>query len=287
MTAFLDRLVRGLPTWALLPIAAVLAGLLGLVDHWTGSEISFSIAYLAPVALVAWYGRASSAWAICLLTALTWLVADLTTGHVYSHRAIPLWNATVRLGFFVIVARLLLALRRSLRAERAMADTDPLTGLANRRRFYELLGEEMERSRRYGHPFTVAYVDLDDFKAVNDRWGHETGDRVLEEVAAHLRGGLRATDRAARLGGDEFALLLPETDGEGAGRVLPSVRERLRGAMADGAWPVGFSVGAATFQRPRGGPDDVVRVADALMYEVKRSEKGAIRYLAAGEAEGV
>ena len=121
-------------------------------------------------------------------------------------------NSVAHMAAFATIIALLSSLRRSHAAERRLARTDPLTGIANPRSFVEAANAELERQLRFQRPLTVAYLDLDNFKTVNDRFGHRTGDEVLSAVARALRESTRATDHLARLGGDEFAVLMPETE---------------------------------------------------------------------------
>jgi len=148
---------------------------------------------------------------ISIASAITWLIADFTSGHIYSHSAIPYWNMSVRLGTFLIITFLLSTLKSALEHEKELARTDSLTGIANRRYFIELANMEINRACRYKHPFTIVHIDLDNLKAVNDRFGHSTGDTVLRLVVNTIQNNIRATDIVARLGGDEFVILLPET----------------------------------------------------------------------------
>jgi diguanylate cyclase (GGDEF)-like protein len=182
----------------------------------------------------------------------------------------------VRLAFFLLVAYLLARLQQELRREEALARTDSLTGLNNTRGFRLDSEYELQRSGRYNHPFTAAYIDLDNFKAVNDNFGHLEGDLVLKEVARSLKEALRRPDSAARLGGDEFAVLLPETDAEGARVILARLRATLNSAMQQHAWPVTFSIGAVSFSQPPESVDEILRSADRLMYHVKSSGKNDI-----------
>ena len=127
---------------------------------------------------------------------------------------------------FGSVALLAAAQRDWLRRERAISRTDGLTGLLNGRGFYEAAAVELARSSRYRHPLTLAYVDLDDFKEINDRLGHARGDAVLVAVAHALRRACRSTDLVGRLGGDEFVVLFPETDRDAAEAALVKLRSR-------------------------------------------------------------
>jgi diguanylate cyclase (GGDEF)-like protein/PAS domain S-box-containing protein len=172
------------------------------------------------------------------------------------------------------------ALRKSqeaaLAAERRLARVDPLTGLANRRAFYE--GAELERKRalRHSRPLSVAYVDLDNFKQINDRMGHEVGDQLLIQIGSILQNTLRAEDLAARMGGDEFAILLPENDYESARTAVYKTHRMLTDMAKDKKWPVTFSIGMVTFSVPPESVEEIVRVADDLMYSVKHNGKNSI-----------
>ncbi len=193
----------------------ILTGFLGVLDFLTGYEFSFGVFYLLPVSLSAWYVSSRFGIAMSILTAATWLGANALTD-LASERPVPLliWNATTRLGFFLVTTLLLTHLRLALDRERLLARTDGLTGLLNARAFEEASSREVERSRRYQYPVSLIYLDLDDFKLINDREGHKTGDDLLVELARILTANLRSSDIIGRLGGDEFVVLLPETDGQ-------------------------------------------------------------------------
>jgi diguanylate cyclase (GGDEF)-like protein/PAS domain S-box-containing protein len=172
------------------------------------------------------------------------------------------------------------ALRKSqeaaLTAERRLARVDPLTGLANRRAFYE--GAELERKRalRHSRPLSVAYIDLDNFKQINDRMGHEVGDQLLIQIGAILQNILRAEDLAARMGGDEFAIVFPENNYESARMAIQKTHRMLTEMAKDHKWPVSFSIGMVTFSVPPTSVEEMVRAADDLMYSVKHNGKNSI-----------
>ncbi len=191
---------------------------------------------------------------------------------------IPWWNCAIRLGFFLVSLYLLNTIKIRLRDEERDADTDSLTGLPNSRSFYESLQAESSRSARYRHPFTIAYVDLDGFKSINDTLGHAAGDEVLKEVASAIRDFTRRTDTVARLGGDEFVALFPETDFEAAETVIGNLHYRLAEAMRRNGRPITCSIGAATFRAPPENLPDMVKAADDLMYLVKRKGKNGIEH---------
>lgn len=255
--------------------AAVMVALIGLADQRTGSELSFSIFYLVPVGLVALHGSGRAAILFAIVSALTWLAVDAST-RSYSHPAIAFWNAFVRLGFFVLVAATLARLSALVTREKAMATTDYLTQLANSRAFYAELEREVQRTRRNAQPLTVSFLDLDNFKAVNDRSGHLVGDQLLRLVAKHLVTKLRAIDMVARLGGDEFAILLPDTSAEEARISLERIRAALEEEMRTHDWPVTASVGAVTATVAPSNSEQLVKLADEQMYRAKHSGKNRL-----------
>jgi diguanylate cyclase (GGDEF)-like protein len=148
--------------------------------------------------------------------------------------------------------------------------------LANRRAFYEMVQAERARSARYGRPITLGYLDVDNFKRVNDTFGHAVGDELLACVAQVLRTRLRTSDSVGRLGGDEFALLLPETSAQAGEVALQSLRAALVDTMKLRGWPVTFSIGAATFLENPPSTEQMIRTADELMYTVKKSGKNRV-----------
>ena len=254
-----------------------LIGVIGTLDILTGYEMAFSLFYVMPISLAGWLMGRKSGLLSSLLSTLIWLLTDLA-GHIYTGPVVPVWNTMVRLSFFCVVALLLSELRSSTEHEKALARTDYLTGAANLRFFLELLQKEIDRSLRYAHPFTIVYIDLDNFKTVNDQFGHIIGDEVLQTLVRYITTHVRKTDAAARLGGDEFALLLPETTQESARVALTKLRDGLLEEMQQNKWPITFSIGVLTCTAPPVKADELVRMADELMYSVKSGGKNAIVY---------
>jgi diguanylate cyclase (GGDEF)-like protein len=137
---------------------------------------------------------------------------------------------------------------------------------------------DLARCRRIGRPLTAVFMDLDEFKQVNDCYGHAEGDKVLRVTANCLRMNTRETDLIARIGGDEFVVLAPEMDCEAAQRYAKRVQSRFREEMQRHGWPVTISLGVATFNSPPQTVDEVVKAADDLMYVVKRREKNSVKH---------
>jgi diguanylate cyclase (GGDEF)-like protein len=167
------------------------------------------------------------------------------------------------------------------------AMTDDLTGLVNRRRFLEALDTEVERAARLGGGLAIVLIDLDDFKGVNDRFGHHSGDRVLEALGVLLRQHIRDIDLAARLGGEEFALLLPEIGSSDAllvaERLCRSLSERPIAWVEGNALSSTASFGVAHFQ-PGDTGEDLLRLADDALYRAKGDGKNRVRVAREGRA---
>lgn len=167
-----------------------------------------------------------------------------------------------------------------------LAMTDALTGVFNRRRFHDVLRREWATSRRYGHPLSLALVDIDLFKLVNDTDGHSAGDEVLRKVADVMSSSLREVDMCARTGGDEFALLLPHTPGEKAIVVADRVQSRLAAAVAGlsgEARNVTLSIGiASTADAELKDSDDLVEAADRALFDAKKQGRNRTAVAKAG-----
>jgi diguanylate cyclase (GGDEF)-like protein len=276
----LNQRISEAARWVQFLLAMFLLLLCALVDYCSGGEISFSITYLAPTAFAVWYAGAAPGFITALMSALLWYGVDRVSDPIYKHPMISVWNTLVLLGFFFIVAGLLLQIRNLLGQMRELAENDNLTGLANTRNFYARLEQERERTLRYPGFFTVAYLDLDNFKLVNDTWGHRTGDQVLRAFAKCLTANLRKTDVVARLGGDEFALLLAETGEEEARDILQKLHLKILETMTAQKWPVGCSLGAISCSNPEMfSSGELIHRADELMYQVKRAGKNHVAVL--------
>jgi diguanylate cyclase (GGDEF)-like protein len=187
----------------------------------------------------------------------------------------------MRLIILAGLAVLVWQLQGALAAEKSLARTDYLTGALNVRAFAERAKREISRSQRYGHPLTVAYIDIDDFKIVNDRFGHSYGDKVLRAVSDCLKSNLRESDCLSRVGGDEFVVLLPETGLDQGQHVLDKFRSVVSNTALARESFVTFSIGAVVFDPPPSDVDELIRAADAVMYESKLDGKDRISLIVA------
>ena len=259
-------------------IAFLGVGVIGVLDYLAGSEISLSVFYLCPVGVASWYGgRRSGIW-IALISTLAAFAEHFMEGQFLAHPWIMIWNGFLHLGFMLVVAYLIDRLRFHIESEQALARSDSLTGLFNRRAFLENLRYRLELAAREGKPISLAYLDLDDFKRINDEGGHHEGDRVLRLVASTLMASVRRTDLVGRLGGDEFALLITDADRAAAESLIAKVKHSLQQAFDRERPAVNCSIGCVTFQKPLPGVEDAIRSADLLMYKVKRQGKNAVAF---------
>ena len=279
-----DRTLRGWSRAGILWLALTGVAMVGVFDYLTGLEVSVSVFYLAPVSLAAWYGGRRDGQLIAFIASPVWSGVDLLAGYPTGHPALLVWDTLVHFVFLAFSAMLLEALRSRLASEQRLARRDPLTGVLNLRAFQERLEYSLALSARDSQPLTLAYVDLDDFKRVNDIHGHSQGDLVLTTVGQVMSEAVRGTDTVARIGGDEFALLLPGTGVAGAADVLPKLAQRLGERLNALGSSVTCSIGAVTFPRPPEHADAAIRFADRLMYQVKRRGKNAIAFATYGPA---
>ncbi len=182
----------------------------------------------------------------------------------------------VALYHFADLHQRMAAMEETARTMRHLANTDALTGLANRRQAEEHLARELRRAERYGRVFSLVMVDIDHFKELNDRFGHQAGDAVLVELAQRLSGLVRASDTIARWGGEEFLLLAPETRLEDARRLAENVRGHVGDQVLAERFEVTVSLGVASY-RPGDTVASLVARADAALYLAKRGGRNQVR----------
>jgi diguanylate cyclase (GGDEF)-like protein len=263
----------------LLAISCLLAAIfIGVIRFLTGPEFALSLFYILPIALATWYAGRWVGVIVSLASAVSWLIADLNMLPAFSSALIPYLNETFRLTVFLIITYILTKLKRSMDNHKALGRTDPLTSILNRRAFYDLAEMELNKARRYQKPLSVLYVDIDNFKQINDRLGHHTGDALLCATAKMIKSNIRAIDIIGRFGGDEFVILLAETGPESVALVARKLRGKLLNLMYKNNWPITFSIGAVTFENPPDSVEQLIIAADGQMYNAKMNGKNRIHY---------
>lgn len=248
--------------------------ILGFADYLTGNDLGFSVFYVLPIILVTWYTNQRFGYIVSIGSAIVWLVAEITASQLYSFSLISLWNSLIRFAFFVIITFLLSSLKNSL----DLARKDHLTTAINSRYFHELVQMEMNRSQRNQYPFTIAYIDLDNFKAVNDQFGHNIGDKVLIALVDSVNKVIRKSDFIARLGGDEFAVLFPETDQKAAQVIFSKIHKSFVESAQQMNFSITFSAGMLTCNVAPSTTDELIGKADELMYLAKSDGKNTVKY---------
>lgn len=275
------KFLENAPKSLVLTLGLLVVGLIAAIDYFIPPDISTSIFYIIPVCFTTWFASERAGIFLSIVSAIAWFVTNSnvpeTDGQILP--AIHYWNASVRLGFFLTISYLLSELKSALKREQKLIRTDGITGVANRRLFSELAIIEIKRSRRYGHPLTIAYIDIDDFKNINNYGGYKIGDLVLQTIAQTIKKAVRETDIIARMGGDEFALLLPGIGYETAQTVVVRVQNQLIEIMDENKWPATFSIGAITFINPPETVEDAIEKVDYLMYCIKNDGKNKLEHI--------
>ncbi|WP_242054430.1 GGDEF domain-containing protein [Nostoc sp. FACHB-190] len=272
------KILDNQPKWCVISLSVFLTSLIGWLDYQIPPEILIAIFYLIPIGIATWFADNCSGVLISLISAVTNLVVNQKPNFHYLHPLVPYWNTVVVLVFFLFTNYLLSQQKLTLKNLERLARTDALTGLHNRSFFLELVNFEVHKSLRHQEPITIAYFDVDNFKLVNDQFGHTVGDRLLCLVAENARNNLRKIDVIARLGGDEFAILLPRTGYEASAVVLQRLHRTLSSIMQAENWPVTLSIGAITFIKPPASVTEILERADNLMYGAKKRGKNLLHH---------
>ena len=259
-------------------VCTALFVIVAVVDYLTPPVLNLTFAYVLVILLATWNIGTGAGAAFAALSSLMQVIAVLQLATVEKYSVYWWMILGNRVFTFAVVVALTAPLRKLYDRERINARIDGLTGAVNRKHFDDLLATEISRSLRSGEAFTVAYIDCDDFKAVNDAHGHVAGDELLRGIVASMRRALRVTDVASRIGGDEFAILFPRTEGSEALRALERIRADLRQVFGRNRWQTSLSIGAATFRRTKLAPADIVAACDALMYRAKSAGKDRVVY---------
>ena len=274
----IDRIFALLGKRVILAFALFLEAAIFLIDYITDPFISFELYYFIPIAVAAWYIGSRAAYGFAALS-------SLTRAHLYGiivPRGTEWLNAydlLVNSFIFFVVAYLTVQIKRLVNELTAQSRTDYLTGVHNRRHFLEAGTAELVRAFRYKFHLTLVYIDIDDFKHINDSQGHARGDELLADFARAMQQRLRAGDILGRIGGDEFSILLPHTSLEQAKLLLERMHEELEGFVSAFNPRVTLSIGVVVYSADKPMTmDQLISEADRSMYSVKKTTKDAISF---------
>jgi len=274
----MNQFLTQAPPWFVLLLCILSIFILGWLDAIIQPHASQDFLYVAVVIAASWYLGRKAGIFIAILTVVIWFAATLFDPGMTMPYLLRAWDGMSLLIVYLVVVFMTSVLKTRLKQLNDLARLDSLTGLYNRRAFYQTVAQEAARSNRSQSTYTIAYIDVDNFKNVNDTYGHVGGDEVLLTLARVLKNNLRQTDTVARMGGDEFVMLLPDTDGDQAQKAVNKLFERLNESMRLKQLPVTFSIGVITFKDNPCPVDDMIKKADRLMYEIKCNLKNGVRY---------
>ena len=256
---------------------------IGALDYYSGTELRVTPLYFAPVAIMAWYSGRAGALLASALAAAAWDTSNVLAGLEFSSRGIWVSNTIMLALSFAVVGLLIAQLRAAVLRESELSLTDPLTSMLNGRAFHKAADRIMAHCRRTGRPLTVAFLDLDNFKSVNDQLGHRAGDEMLRSIAKRMRASIRPDDVGARLGGDEFVVLFPEIGPADAVIALDRLRSSLATVLGSGPVVVTSSAGAVTFLTVPEDIEEMLHAADTRMYAAKAAGKNCVIHDMIGE----
>lgn len=269
----IDAYFREEPRFAWTASGLLLAGSLGILDRTlVGGAALLDVLFLVPIGLAGWNAGLGPGTFVAASSAWIWSAAE---------GASPA-NTVTRFLLFLILPVLLPTVRREREHERESGQTDYLTRTSSKRGFLAQAAGEVQRSQRYKRPLTIASLDIDQFRLINERFGHNTADNLLRSVARTLKEKARSTDLVARLGNDEFGLLFPETQSEAAQIVLRRLQKYLLDVAEKNEWPVTFSIGAVTYLQPPESVEEMLKKVGDLLEAVKQGGRNGIRHEVVG-----
>lgn len=257
----------------------ILTAAVSYIQHLTGPELALTLFYLFPIILAIWKAGIWAGIIISFTASAMWFAADYMALNKFSGIIVLYFNFTFRLIGFLIITYIVSELKSTLLKHMDLASTDPLTSILNKRAFYELSAIELHKAGRYNHTLSILCLDVDNFKYINDNFGHHTGDLLLKTVSDIIKSNVRKIDVVGRLGGDEFAILISRNGTESAFFVANKLRNLLLEAMQKNGWPATFSMGLATFESPPETVEELVQKGDILMYTAKKNGKNMIKHL--------
>ncbi len=244
------------------------------IDYRTGPELNMSFFHLVPLFLIVWNAGFLPGLAYSFFCAIVMLFVTIHP-LLTLPTAVQAFNVLANLVFYLAFIAVLAQLKKYLEKVTFMAEVDGLTNLLNPRTFLQRAEREIRGAAKAWEPVTVLFIDVDDFKRLNDTFGHGAGDEVLKSIGKTLNAHFRKRDLRARMGGDEFAVLLPGFPVEAAKAEIPRFHENLNRSLAGTKGAPTCSIGAVSFLKTPASAQAALAEADSLMYQVKLSGKNS------------
>ena len=247
------------------------------LEYWSGFKYEFTLFYIVAITALTWFGGRTAGIILAFLTSGLWYYVNFIYFSVEKMTGIVLWKTITLLMLALLTIYIILRLKESLENEKRLSRSDPLTGLPNRRHFEDIASVQYNWCKRKMASVSLAFIDIDNFKEVNDSMGHDEGDRLLVDISNSIKESVREVDLVARMGGDEFILFLPETDEFEAKRLLTRIQGEAKIIADANKWPISFSIGVVTDHLSHKNIESLIKKADSLMSEIKRSGKDGIK----------
>lgn len=236
-----------------------------------GPLFEFHLFFFIPIIIASWFTSNSFSYFILGLVIFSWTIGDYLITKETINPLPFAFNAVMHACIIIYLNYLLGYIRQQLIKESQLAREDSLTKILNRRGFYENAETVFSTAHRHQLAVTCIFIDLDEFKSINDTYGHKTGDQLLYETAQIIKANIRKTDIAGRLGGDEFCIILLNVNSNQAMDFSENLRNTLNEKMQQHNWNTTFSMGVVSYDSAPESFQDVIQQADNLMYQVKKN----------------
>lgn len=266
--------VRRLPRSLLIAATIVAIGVVAALDRTLPPEASLVAFYALPIVGITWYTSRTVGLTMAVVAVGATTSVQLTRNHTL---VLVLWNGLSRFAVYVALVIMVSQVRTLLTRTRWLADIDPLTNLLNRRAFIREFEHHLRQERRADTEVSIAFIDIDHLKTINDTGGHDAGDAVIQRVAVAIEGASRKGDLLARIGGDEFVVCLIDSDGPAADAYARRLIETLKNGTDGNSDSV--SIGIITARTDSTDAETLLSTADRLMYQAKQAGRGMVTSL--------
>jgi diguanylate cyclase (GGDEF)-like protein len=278
MCATIVSYIETKPKQLITLIGLLSVSLVGLVDYLARWELHLSYVYILPVVGVSWFVNKRTGIIVAICCVWIWFMSGRFDGVRHSSGMVVVWNSSIPAGVLISFAYIVARLRSKLDRISDVANKDFLTGLPNARAFYELAAHEMKKA--FGlKPLVLAYIDLEGFKWINQRFGYATGDQMLCSIAQTILQGVVRKDLVGRIGGTAFAVLMPNTNSDGAHFILAKIHDELKSERRRYAQPVHVFISAVACTKAPRSVAQLMSQAEASMTRMKGNDGDALEIL--------